>query len=97
MSYKKEAKIDLESRRALKALGIEIGDPEPLYEDLSYGLDKRRDEAMFIERYHISGWEVDEAVKAVAGDMTVFFRVIENGLHTSSHGWIEGGKIVQWG
>lgn len=84
---------------ALKEIGI-IQEPEkeiPGIEDLSEGYDARGDHALFIERRHINGWNLDEEAKAVTGSGTHFFRMLNNGEQTSTHGWIEGGKIVQYG
>lgn len=69
-----------------------------MHEDLSYGTDKRGDNALFIEEKHFinKGWELDEEAKEAAGSLTMF-RVIKNGEEQSGHGWIEDGEIVQWG
>lgn len=67
-------------------------------EDLTYGEDVRGDHALFIERKHINGWDLDEEAQAFTeGKSPTFFRVIENGEQQSGHGWIEDGKIIQWG
>lgn len=97
---KHEIKIDEESRRALKEIGIVMEQPEvkPRIEDLSFGIDCRGDEAFFIESFHINGWGIDsDAKEALRGKALEFFRVLENGSEVHSHGWIENGKIVQWG
>jgi hypothetical protein len=65
--------------------------------DLTFGTDKRGDDALFIDRSHINGWDVDSTVKDLIGDNLTFFRVIEDGEERSGHGWIEDGKIIQWG
>lgn len=68
--------------------------------DLTYGEDVRGDNALFIEGSHINnnGWELDDEAQAFTeGKSPTFFRVIENGEQQSSHGWIEDGKIIQWG
>jgi hypothetical protein len=65
--------------------------------DLTYGTDIRGDYALFIERKHfVDGWELDTEAKNAARGLT-FFRMIENGVQQSSHGWIENDEIVQWG
>jgi ribosomal protein L37AE/L43A len=68
--------------------------------DLEAGMDVRGDDALFIKEKHIHGWNLDkEAKEVVRGiDFPVFFRVIaEDGTQLSGHGYIENGKIVQWG
>jgi hypothetical protein len=68
--------------------------------DMTYGVDCRGDYAFFIEDRHIiNGGNLDEVVKNVLKDNKnpIFFRVIVHGKETSSHGWIEGNEIVQWG
>jgi len=66
--------------------------------DLTFGIDARGDEAFFIEEGHINGWEIDYEVQdALIGQGATFFRVIYRGEHRSGHGWIEDGRIVQWG
>jgi len=74
---------------------------EPLpYEqerDLTFGLDARGDYAFFIEAHRINGWEIDQEAKDTLSTEATFFRVLQNNAPTSSHGWIENKKIVQWG
>jgi hypothetical protein len=71
--------------------------------DLTYGRDARGDMAIFIERKHLlSGEEVDKETKGMINRLfgskhPAFFRIIENGIQTGSHGWIQNGKIFQWG
>lgn len=67
--------------------------------DLSYGTDVRGDHALFIELKHIldDGWGLDEEAMSVVGNELTFFRIIEHGIQQHSHGWIEEGRIVQWG
>ena len=66
-------------------------------EDLTYGTDKRGDNALFIELKHFKNeWELDDEAKKAAGSLT-FFRVIYHGEEQGGHGWIENGEIVQWG
>lgn len=73
-------------------------DNEPVYGDLTYGTDKRGDDAYFIEIGHFSGdgWGVDDKARLGHKEPT-FFRVINNGKHQKSHGWLEDNKVVQWG
>ena len=67
-------------------------------QDLTYGEDCRGDYALFIERGHINGDELDEEAKAFTKKLgPTFFRVTEHGKQRSSHGWIIAGQIVQWG
>lgn len=71
-----------------------------MQKDLTYGEDVRGDHALFIERSHFqkNGWELDEeAYEFTKNKSATFFRVIEDGEEQSSHGWIEEGKVVQWG
>jgi hypothetical protein len=65
--------------------------------DLTFGIDVRGDEAFFIERRHFTGdWTIDaEARKVLKGHSAEFFRMIEDGEQVHSHGWIEGGKVIQ--
>ena len=90
-------KIETDSE-FLKSLNLEPAEPEPLIEDLTFGTDIRGDEAFFIESFHINGWEVDsDVIEALRGKGPEFCRVLENGLQRHSHGWIEDGRIIQWG
>lgn len=69
-----------------------------LKQDLSYGIDVRGDFAYFIEAWHFNddGWSVDK--DAVCKEpVPTFFRVLKDGIQTSSHGWIDGHKVIQWG
>jgi hypothetical protein len=86
----------------LEQLLCEVFRPEPVpsIKDLSIGIDLRGDEALFIERRHIihDGWTLDDEVReAIQGSHIIYFRVIDDGEYSSSHGWIEDGRIVQWG
>jgi hypothetical protein len=69
-----------------------------MIEDLTYGTDKRGDYAYFIEDKHIlpDGWRVDDEARTGKSE-AIFFRIICEGNHTKSHGWIEDNIIVQWG
>lgn len=69
-------------------------------QDLTYGIDVRGDEALFIEEKHFidAGWELDDEAYTQLEDCSpTFFRVIKDGEEQSGHGWIEKGEIVQWG
>lgn len=71
-----------------------------MQKDLTYGEDVRGDHALFIERSHIqrNGIDLDEeAYEFTKNKSATFFRVIEDGEEQSGHGWIEEGKIIQWG
>jgi len=69
-----------------------------LKDDLTFGIDVRGDAALFIEAHHINGWEIDKLTKEMCKyEKYVFFRVLENGVQQHGHGWIEGGRITQWG
>jgi hypothetical protein len=67
--------------------------------DLQFGPDCRGDWALFIERFRINGWDIDAeaAASAARADGPVFFRVLDQGIEQGSHGFIEDGRIVQWG
>lgn len=69
-----------------------------IYEDLSYGVDRRGDDAYFIDVKHFlpDGWTVDDEARTHKTE-PIFFRTIINGEHNKAHGWIEDNKIVQWG
>ena len=64
--------------------------------DLSRGYDVRGDRAYFIERRHFRGWKVDERARTHEQDV-VFFRIIENGKQTPTHGYLRDDKVIQWG
>jgi hypothetical protein len=65
--------------------------------DLSFCRDHNGDDGFNIERSHIHGWDVDEAVKEATGTHITYFRVIQDGILTGKHGWLENGEIIQWG
>jgi hypothetical protein len=67
--------------------------------DLTSDIDCRGDYAFFIEYRHVADGNLDATTKNVlhGKNHPIFFRVIRNGVETSSHGWIENGEIVQWG
>ena len=68
-------------------------------EHLDSDFDVRGDYALFIEEKHFKTyWELDDDTKnRLLNCPATFFRVIEDGEQTSSHGWVEDGEIVQWG
>jgi hypothetical protein len=68
-------------------------------EDFSKDTDIRGDYALFIEAKHFDkyGDLNHEAQKRLKGCQPTFFRVILNGEQQGGHGWIEDGKIIQWG
>lgn len=67
-------------------------------DDLTFGDDVRGDYALFIEEKHfITSWDIDSEAAEAAGSGATFFRVIQDGVEKHSHGWIEDGKVVQWG
>jgi len=69
-------------------------------EDLSFGFDIREDYSLFIEEKHFlnDGWTLDDYVKnRFLNCEATFFRVIKDGVQQHRHGWIEDGKVVQWG
>jgi hypothetical protein len=83
-------------------------------EDLSFGDDIRGDEALFIEDKHFDGDDVDNEVKSFILEMIndgeirldekiIFFRVIEDGIETDSHGWLSVSRrkdkisVYNWG
>lgn len=65
--------------------------------DLTYGTDYRGETAFFIDDKHFVKGGLDAETKAKVGDRLVFFRTIKKGLEQRSHGWIEGGEVIQWG
>ena len=98
----KDQKFDVETLKALKALGIEVQEPQKpqTVADLTFGIDVRGDLAFFMEHDHVTGtgWDIDEAVKnKLPNNEPIFFRLIWKGVQDHNHGWIENGKIVQWG
>lgn len=67
-------------------------------QDLTQGEDIRGDYALFIESKHfITEWELDEEVQRMTKGGPIFFRVIHKGVEQRGHGWVEDGKVVQWG
>jgi len=70
-----------------------------MIQDLTSDIDIRGDYALFIEDKHFIGeWKLDDFVRLrfLNCDAT-FFRVIKDGEQQSGHGWIEEGKVIQWG
>ena len=67
--------------------------------DLTFGEDIRGDHALFIHERHFpgDGWTLDQEAKNIIGRSTRFFRIITDEGQTREHGWIENGKIIQWG
>jgi hypothetical protein len=68
----------------------------------SFGYDCRGDYAFFLPMNYVrpDGWGLyPEAVPCGPNSTDpVFFRGLDlNNEETSSHGWIEGDQIVQWG
>ena len=73
---------------------------EERFKDWDEGEDCRGDYATFIEARHIvgDGWELSQEGKdLMAGCEPTFFRLLMDGVQHSGHGWIEDGKIIQWG
>jgi len=70
-----------------------------MIQDLTSNIDIRGDYALFIDKNHFIGeWKLDDYVRLrILNCEPTFFRVIKDGEQQSSHGWIENGKIVQWG
>ena len=71
-----------------------------MQQDLTFGEDVRGDHALFLEDKHImrDGWNLDdEATQFTVDRGALFFRVIIGGEEQHGHGWIEDGKIIQWG
>jgi len=68
-------------------------------EDLDYDFDVRGDYALFIEEKHFTADDdLDQHTKNMFLNCdATFFRVIENGEQQHAHGWIENGRVVQWG
>lgn len=66
-------------------------------EDLTFGIDKKGEYALFIDAKHINGWKLDKHVIKVTRGRAVFFRVISGGEQSQSHGWIEKNRVAQWG
>jgi hypothetical protein len=82
--------------------------------DLTFGTDNSGENCVFIDTNHINGWKVDNDVKSFVIQMIyeneihpyeneIYFRVIDNGVETDSHGWLSIGLtkrkigVVQWG
>jgi hypothetical protein len=71
-----------------------------IMKDLSFDFDIRGDYALFIEESHFlkDGWNLDDYVRLrFLNCEPTFFRVIRNGEQLHNHGWLEDGKVVQWG
>ena len=66
-------------------------------DDLSFGMDRMGEYALFIDAKHIDGWKLDKHVIKVTRGRAVFFRVITEGEQSQSHGWIEKNRVSQWG
>lgn len=77
-------------------------------EDLTFGEDMRGAVALFVDSKHLvepGGYylgRMDEAVARIVEEQTdcesVFFRLLENGRETGSHGWVGAkGAVEQWG
>lgn len=69
--------------------------------DMTFGYDARGDYALFIDKKRMKdsdgfNEETTEYLKNKIREAT-FFRLIDGGEQLRSHGWIENGKIVQWG
>ena len=69
-------------------------------EDLTFGIDVGGDHAFFIHQKHfLSEWEVDETVKQISrnyGDV-LMFRIIHPDGEQGNNGYLEDGKLIQWG
>jgi hypothetical protein len=68
--------------------------------DLTFGTDGRGDYALFIHYCHVEadGWGIDQDTQDVVPDEPTFFRLIDDdGTPMRQHGWIENGRIIQWG
>jgi len=77
-----------------------------MIQDFTRDTDVRGDRAVFIEskNFDKGGWKLlpkakKKLAQEIQTDDDVFFRVIEDGQETSSHGWIscESGEVIQWG
>lgn len=68
--------------------------------DMTFGYDARGDYALFIDKKRLKddGFdeETTEYLKNSVKD-TTFFRLIDGKDQLRTHGWIENGKIIQWG
>jgi hypothetical protein len=70
--------------------------------DMTFGYDARGDYALFIDKKRMKdsdsfNEETTEYLKNEWINASTFFRLIDGGQQLRSHGWIENGKIVQWG
>jgi hypothetical protein len=69
--------------------------------DLTYGIDVRGDNALFVEEKHFIGkyCELDKEVKTFLKKTkdAIFFRVIKDGKEQRGHGWIKDEEVMQWG
>lgn len=67
--------------------------------DMTFGYDARGDYALFIDKKRLNGDSFDEEttkeLKKIGG--STFFRLINDNQQLRTHGWIEDGKIIQWG
>ena len=79
----------------------------PQHKDLATGADMRGDVAVFLYRSHVradgsldkrAAKAVDEFNASLGAGGPTFFRVLdESGRETGTHGWVENGKVTQWG
>jgi hypothetical protein len=69
--------------------------------DMTFGYDARGDYALFIDKKRMKdsnsfNEETTDYLKNKIREAT-FFRLIDGNEQLRSHGWMENGKIVQWG
>jgi hypothetical protein len=69
--------------------------------DLTFGETKQGDYAFFLEHHHIQpdGWGLDEETQEALGNKSqaIYFKLLVDGEVQHDHGWIENGRIIQWG
>ena len=115
MSKEMRKYIDTFKQRLTESENLNISDVRSSKkEDLTFGDDIRGDETLFIEDKHFDGDDVDNEVKSFIVDMIkdgeiyedekiLFFRIIEDGEETDSHGWLSVSKrknkisVYSWG
>jgi hypothetical protein len=67
--------------------------------DMKFGHDLRGDYALFIDKKRLKNDCFDEETTELLKKIkdATFFRLIDGNQQLRTHGWIENGKIIQWG
>ena len=77
-------------------------------EEFTMDYDYRGDMSIFIEKDYLNEWKIKDEYLPILNEFvegddeehnTLFFRVINSGKESTSHGWINviTGEITQWG